>query len=270
MKEQKTKTPLTFYDPYKNSELIFDIVDVEKVTIPSIERAISEAHIRRLMESINKVGFIEPITLIPSKEKDTYEVINGQHRLMAAKKLGIQKIPAIIIPAELKDFIISLNIEKVPTLRDKAHQAYEIFNEYLKKNPEMKETELELMVEQAYYITIGLIIEKLKDESFPGYAFENVLKKVDFFLDDSIKNTKKEREKRGKILLEAKEVLNKRYEELGFKNALYKEAIVSKAFQQIYGKHRRVISDDFYQTFEKLIKTIPTVQVSEKDLEELQ
>lgn len=270
MKETKVKTPLTFHDPYKNSELIFDIVDVDKITIPSIERAISEAHTKRLIESISKVGFIEPITIIPSKQKDTYEVINGQHRLMAAKKLGIQKVPAIIIPPEMKDYIISLNIEKVPTLRDKAHQAYEIFNEYLTKNPDIKETDLEPMIEQAYYITIGIIIEKLKDETFPGYAFEKVLKKVDFFLDDIIKNTKKEREKRGKILLEAKEVLNKRYEELGFKNALYKEAIVSKAMQQIYGKHRRLIKDDFYQTFEKLINTIPNVQVSEKDLEEIQ
>ncbi|MEM4367744.1 MAG: ParB N-terminal domain-containing protein [Candidatus Anstonellales archaeon] len=268
MKATKNTTSLTFKDPYKNLELVFDIVDVDKILIPTIERSISEPHIKRLMESIEKVGFIEPITIIPSQE-DKYEVINGQHRLVAAKNLGIQKIPAVIIPPEMKNYIISLNIEKVPTLKDKSHQAYEIFNYHLKKNPEMKETELKNMIEQGYYITIGIIIEKLKDETFPGYAFEKVLKKVDFFIDDTLKNAKKEREKRANILIEAKEVLNKRYEELGFKNALYKEAIVSKSFQQIYGKHRRVVSDDFYQTFEKLIKTIPNIKVTEADLEEI-
>ncbi|MEN3013518.1 MAG: ParB/RepB/Spo0J family partition protein [Endomicrobiia bacterium] len=265
MKEKEIK----FKDPYKNFELKFAILDVEKISIPTIERSISETHVKRLMESIQKVGFIEPITVISSSD-DKYEVINGQHRLMAAKNLGIKNIPSIILPASMKDYIISLNIEKVPTLRDKAHQAYEIFNTYLKTNPDMKETELKDMLEQGYYVTIGIIIEKLKDEKFPAYAFEKVLKKVDLFIEDSLKNVKKEREKRAKILLDAKTVLNNRYEELGFKNPLYKEAIVSKAFQQIYGKHKRIISDAFYQTFEKLISTIPTVQVTDADLEEMQ
>ncbi|MCS7151817.1 MAG: ParB/RepB/Spo0J family partition protein [Endomicrobia bacterium] len=267
MKDVK-KLPLTFKDPYKNIDIIFHMVDVEKIIIPTIERSISEPHVKRLAESIEKIGFVEPITLLKSTEDDKFEVINGQHRLLAAKILGISSIPAIILPSYIKDYIISLNIEKVPTLRDKAHQAYEIFNAYLKNKPDIKETELEAMVEQAYYITIGIIIEKIKDEKFPGYAFEKVLKKVDLFLDDTLKNAKKEREKRAKVLLEAKDVLNKRYEELGFKNALYKEAIVSKAIQSIYGKHKRNLTDDFYQTFEKLIKTIPSVQVSEEDLEE--
>lgn len=269
MKRAKPELPINFNDPYKNLELKFDIIDVDRIVIPTIERSISEAHVKRLMESIEKVGFIEPITLIPA-EDEKYEVINGQHRFLAAKNLGVQKLPAIILPPELKDYIIALNIEKVPTLRDKAHQAYEIFTSYLKKQPEMKETDLASMLEQGYYVTIGIIIEKMKDEKFPGYAFEKILKKVDLLLDESLKNAMKEREKRAKVLLQAKEVLNKKYEELGFKNALYKEAIVSKAVQQIYGKHRRVISDDFHQTFEKLIKTIPTVEVTEADLEELQ
>lgn len=269
MKSTKSSLPLKFVDPYKNLEIKFDIVDIDDVEIPTIERSVSEAHVRRLMESIEKIGFIEPITLI-TKENNKYEVINGQHRLLAAKNLGIKTLPAIILPQQIKDYIIALNIEKVPTLRDKAHQAYEIFTTYLKNQPDLKESELANMVEQAYYITIGVIIEKIKDEKFPGFAFEKILKKVDLFLDETLKHAAKERENRAKVLLKAKEVLNKKYEELNFKNALYKEAIVSKAVQQIYGKHRRVISDDFYQTFEKLIKVIPTVEVTEADLEELQ
>mgnify|MGYP001772938692 CR=1 FL=1 len=265
-KSSETKM-LSFLDPYKSKELVFTFIPVDKIRIPTIERSISDVHVKRLAESIEKIGFIEPISVIPSsKEDEVYEVINGQHRLLAAKSLGINEIPAVILPVELKDYIISLNIEKVPTLRDKAHQAYEIFTTYLEKSPELKEVELASMIEQAYYITIGIIIEKIKDEKFPGYAFERVLKKVDGFLDEDLKTSSKEREKRAQILLEAKDVLNQRYTELGFKNALYKEAIVSKAMQQIYGKRKRLIEDDFYQTFEKLIKIIPTVQVTEEDL----
>lgn len=265
----KNKSYFIFKEPYKSKELKFELLPIDKIIIPTIERSISEQHVNKLAQSIEKIGFIEPITVIPSDKENIYEVINGQHRLMAAKKLNINEIPAIILPKEYKNYIIALNIEKVPNLKDKAHQAYEIFTNYLSGKPDMKEVELESMIESAYYITIGIILEEIKDEKFPGYAFEKVLKKVDLFLDTTLEKAKKEREERAKLLLETKDVLNKRYEELGFKNSLYKTAIVSKAMQHIYGKRKRVIEDDFYTTFKKLIKTIPNVQVTEEDLEEV-
>lgn len=258
---------MRFKEPIKGLELEFKILPAEKITIPSIQRELSDMHIKRLMESMEKIGFVEPLTVIPS-EDNSYEVINGQHRYIAGRQLGMTEFPVIVLPPFAKDYIIALNIEKVPSLKDKAHQAYEIFISYLKKSPQLEEYKLEKFIESAYLITIGFIVDKMMDSRFPGYAFEKVLKKVDFFLDIPLESAEKEREKRAEILISAKDVLNKRYEELGLKNALQKEVIVSKAFQKEYGRYVRTITDDFYSVFERLIKAMEKISLEDVELEE--
>ncbi|MDW8095864.1 MAG: ParB/RepB/Spo0J family partition protein, partial [Aquificaceae bacterium] len=248
-------------------ELEFTILPAEKILIPTIQRELSDMHIKRLMDSMEKVGFVEPISVVPDG-KGNYEVINGQHRLEAGRQLGMVEFPAIILPPEVKDYIIALNVEKVPSLKDKAHQAYEIFTSYLKKSPQMPEYGLEKFVEDAYLLTVGFVVDRKEDKKFPGYAFEKVLKKVDAFLDLPLKEAEKERESRAEVLLRAKDVLNRKYEELGLKNALQKEAIVSKAFQMVYGRYVRSVNEDFYEVFEKLMSKIPEVSFEEGELEE--
>ncbi len=253
-------------EPLKGFTIKKTKLHVSEVKIPSIQRELSDNLVKRLMMSIEKVGFVEPILVIEGQEG--YEVINGQHRLEAAKLLGLEEVPAVVLPSEIKDYIISLNTEKAPNLRDKAHQAYEIFSEYLKKNPSMEEYELQPMVEEPYYLTVGFVIERFGERRFPGYAFEKVLKKADEFLELHLEEAQKERERRAQLLLEVKDVLNEHYETLGLKNALQKEAIVTKAFQNIYGKRVRTIEDDFYTVFEKLKEEIPRVTLTEEELTE--
>ncbi len=258
---------MKFREPIKGLELEFAIIPSERIIIPSIQRELSDMHIKRLMESIEKVGFVEPISVVPTEE-GYYEVINGQHRVEAGRQLGIKEFPAIILPPSAKDHIIALNIEKVPSLKDKAHQAYEIFMSYLQKDPSLPEYRLETFIEDAYLITVGFVVDREGDKKLPGYAFEKVLKKVDAFLEKPLSEAETERQERAKVLLRAKEVLNKKYEELGLKNALQKEAIVSKAFQKAYGKYVRVLSEDFYTVFDKLMSAIEKVSFEEVELEE--
>ncbi len=47
-----------------------------------------------LANSIKEKGLLSPITVV--QKGDTYELIVGQRRYLACKKLGFQKIPAII------------------------------------------------------------------------------------------------------------------------------------------------------------------------------
>jgi ParB family chromosome partitioning protein len=256
----------TVREPLKGYEVRFGVVPISQIRIPSIQRELSESLVKKLMMSIEKIGFVDPVLLIETE--DGLEVINGQHRVEAAKLAGLREVLAIILPPEIKDYIISLNVEKAPNLRDKSHQAYEIFMEYLKKNPDMEETDLELMVEEPYYLTVGFIIDRFQDRRFPGYAFEKVLRKADSFLRVPLSEAEKERESRARLLMEVKEVLNKRYEDLQLQNALQKEAIVTKAFQNIYGKRVRTLEDDFYTVFEKLKEEIPKVTFTEEEISE--
>lgn len=254
-------------EPLKGYEIKFGRVPVDRIRVPSIQRELSDSLVRRLMLSIEKVGFVDPVLLIETE--NGLEVINGQHRVEAAKLVGLKEVLGIILPPDMKDYVISLNVEKAPNLRDKSHQAYEIFMEYLKKSPDMEEAELELMVEEPYYLTVGFVIDRFQDRRFPGYAFEKVLKKADSFLNMSLEEAERERESRARLLLELKEVLSEKYEELGLQNALQKESIVTKAFQNIYGKRVRSVEDDFYTVFNKLKEEIPKVSFAEEELSEL-
>ena len=257
-----------FKEPLKGYEIQIGLLPVDKIIIPSIQRDISKILIQRLRNSISKIWFVDPILVVPSDEEWIYEVINWQHRLEAAKELWITEIPAVILPRLAKDYIIALNTEKWPTLRDKAHQAYEIFRYYLINSPEEQESNImPEKVDEPYYITVWFVIDYLKDEKFPWYAFERVLKRIDEFLDMPMKEAEQERIKRAQKLIEVKEVLNKKYEEMWLKNALQKETIVSKAWQNIYWPRVRIIEDDFYTALEKLKQEIPNISLTQEELQ---
>ena len=257
-----------FNEPLKGYEIQIWLLPVDKIIIPPIQRDISKTLLQRLRNSISKVWFVDPILVIPSDEEGIYEVINWQHRLEAAKELGIQQIPAVILPKFAKDYIIALNVEKWPTLKDKAHQAYEIFNTYLNTQPQSLESDvMPEKVDEPYYITVGFVIDYFKEDRFPWYAFEKVLRRIDEFLDLPFEEAKQERIKRAQKLLEVKNVLNEQYEKLGLKNALQKETIVTKAWQNIYGPRVRIIEDDYYTALEKLKQEIPNITLTQEEMQ---
>lgn len=252
-------------EPLKNANIELKILDIDKIVIPPIQREVSESLIQKLKESIEEIGFVDPIDVVLNKNGE-YEVINGQHRLRAAILANLTKIPAFVLPYEYRDYVILLNIEKMPTLKDKAHQAYHIFNEYLQNNPDLKEYLLDKKIEEAYYITVGFVLEKYGEKNFPAYVFERILRKVDDFLDLELNKASIERDKRAEVLIKAKNVLQKKYEELNISNSLLKNVIVSKAIRNLYGERIKSIEEDFYTAFEKLINEIPKVVIQEEDL----
>ena len=256
-----------YKEPLKGYEIVFKEVEVDKIVIPPIERPLSETLISRLVQSIQTLGFLDPIMVVPEKEGGYYEVIDGQHRLEAAKIAGLEKIPAFILPRDLRNYILSFNIEKAPGLKEKAIQAYNLFMERLQENPDMKEYELEAFIQYPFYITVGFVIERLGDKKFPGSYFERILQKVDEFLDMSLKEAQTEREKRARVLEEVKLVLNQKAEELGISMSTDKQKIVSYAFQKLYGRGVRFLGEDFYTVFENLKKAIQELTPEELGIE---
>lgn len=75
----------------------------------------SENHVRDLMESISKNGYDGAPIVINEK----YEIIEGQHRIEAMKRLGIEKVPArIVYGANLETVRRLNNIHKKWTVND--------------------------------------------------------------------------------------------------------------------------------------------------------
>jgi len=78
-------------------------IEIEKIVIPE-ERAratFNDEQFEELKASIKTHGFTVPILVRPT-EDGKYELIDGEHRIQAAKELGYTKIPACIIEADDK------------------------------------------------------------------------------------------------------------------------------------------------------------------------
>jgi ParB family chromosome partitioning protein len=61
-----------------------------------------------------------------------------------------------------------------------------------------------------------------------------------------------ERRNRAKALFELNKLVNEKYAEFGWDNALLKGEIIKKAVQKAYGMRVRTIPDDFYIAIEKV------------------
>ncbi|HAX62186.1 MAG TPA: chromosome partitioning protein ParB [Elusimicrobia bacterium] len=68
-----------------------------------------DAKLKTLADSILEHGLAQPITVRPSNENGTYELVMGERRWRAAMLAGLSEIPAIIKPLSEKEcFVISL------------------------------------------------------------------------------------------------------------------------------------------------------------------
>jgi ParB family chromosome partitioning protein len=75
-------------------------IDVQKL-LPYRNQArkiFDEEEIQKLSETIKEHGIRQPLTVLRSSMKDgMFEVVSGERRLRAAKLIGLQKVPCIII-----------------------------------------------------------------------------------------------------------------------------------------------------------------------------
>jgi hypothetical protein len=59
---------------------------------------VSDEQFKLLVEGISSNGFLQPVTVRPT-EKGGYELIDGHHRLRAAKEIGLERIPCLVTNA---------------------------------------------------------------------------------------------------------------------------------------------------------------------------
>jgi len=195
---------LKFKDPYKGNDLTIKIVPIENLEVISHQRKPSQYHVKHLINSMERIGFLVPVITVESPEdKNKLVIIDGQHRFLAAKELGIKELPVIVVPQRLAQLMMNFNIEKELNIREKAYVAIAVYREYLETRPEMLESDPEIVdsIEQAYYVTLGIAYEKA--EKLSGSSFEPILKKCDFFLDMNLTEALATREKRAEKVLVA-------------------------------------------------------------------
>jgi ParB family transcriptional regulator, chromosome partitioning protein len=195
----------TFKDPHKRQTVVLKTLPADKLEVVDHQRKARPAHVEHLVSSIDRIGFIVPLVAVEEKSdgKSRYVVIDGQHRLQAAREVGVRKLPVLLVPPRLASRMMNLNVEKDLNIREKAVVALGIYRSFLESQPTLKENDEEIVdsIERVYYVTLGLAYEGRG--RLAGSAFEPLLKKCDHFLRRNIEGAYEVREERAERILEA-------------------------------------------------------------------
>jgi ParB family transcriptional regulator, chromosome partitioning protein len=196
---------LSFKDPHKRQTITLKTVPVDRLEVIGHQRKPRPAHVDHLVSSIERIGFIVPVVAVEAEGdgKAHYVVIDGQHRLEAAREVGIRKLPVLVVPRQLAPRMMNLNVEKDLNIRERATVSLGIYRAALDARPDLKENDPEVSdsIERAHYVTLGLAYEK--GSRLAGSAFEPLLKKCDFFLKQAVEKAYGVRERRAETVLEA-------------------------------------------------------------------
>jgi ParB family chromosome partitioning protein len=239
-----------YNDPFGGTPLLLVALPVNRVEPTPYQRDPSDAHVKRLMSVIEKLGrFLDPIVAV--REEDQYWTPNGNHRLQALKKLGARTIVALLVPdAEVAFKILALNTEKAHNLREKSLETIRMARA-LAKTSDRRETAFAFEFEQPAFLTLGVCYEARPRLS--GGAYQSILRRVDAFLDEPIPKALKERERRGRKMLKLDDAVTAAVEKLkakGLVSPYLKPFVVARVN---YTRFSKATSFDFDEALDKII-----------------
>jgi ParB family transcriptional regulator, chromosome partitioning protein len=270
MTERSTRSPqprsearLAFKDPANRRDLTFAVLPISSVEVISHQRKSSDTHVKRLVDSVERVGFLAPLVVVEREGEDGYLVIDGQHRLLAAKELGLRRVPAVIAPRSAARRMLTLNVEKEPNIRERSAVALSIYREIVATQPKMAEDDAELVdaIQQAHYITLGLAYAL--SGRLAGSSFEPILRKCDGFMDQPLTECLPIREARAARVVEAHSLVRSvtnQLKELGAWHEYVGAQIIS--FANPLKRARKQYSFD--DTFDKMIAKLGELEQNPK------
>lgn len=99
-------------------------------------RVVEDDMLMELAESIKEFGMVTPIITRPKEDGQGYEVIAGQRRVRASQLVGIDTVPAFVLPLDRDRAIITLvdsNIQRENVLPSERAFAYKMKLEAMKR-----------------------------------------------------------------------------------------------------------------------------------------
>ena len=265
-KVQEGDKKLVIKEPYKGEyDLVLTEIPVSKMEVIVFQRKPSKAHVKNLINSISKLGFVVPLVVAKKPDEDKYVILDGQHRFLAALDLGIRSLPVVVVPWEISKIMINLNTEKQPNVKEKSYVALRVYKEILKEKPDMMESDEDLLlsVEQIYYVTFGMVYEH--DEKFSAASWEPITKKTDWPFEKPLQEAVLEREKRAQLIFELHLTVKRLVEKLKEMQIehpfIYKE-VVSKANPI---KRKRILAE-FDEVFAQIKEKLQEWEANPEEL----
>ena len=97
---------------------------------------VEDETLSELAESIKEFGIVTPIITRPKEDGNGYEVIAGQRRVRASELVGINTVPAFVLPLDRDRAIITLvdsNLQRENILPSERAFAYKMKSEAMKR-----------------------------------------------------------------------------------------------------------------------------------------
>ena len=258
-----------YNDPFGGNPLMLVALPVASVEPTPYQRDPSEAHVKRLMAVVEKIGlFLDPIIVI--RHEDKYWTPNGNHRLQALRKLGVRTVIALLVPDPQVAFkILALNTEKAHNLREKSLETIRMARALgsAKTSKEQAESTFAFEFEQPAFLTLGAAYEERPRLS--GGAYQPILRRVDEFLDDPMNEAMKERQRRGRKVLKLEDAVTAAVDKLkakGLTSPYLKPFVVARVN---YTRFSKATSFDFDETLDKIIASAQkfnTDKISQQDV----
>jgi ParB family chromosome partitioning protein len=221
-----------YRDPLGGHWLVLAVLPIDRIEPTPFQRELSDAHAKRLVGVIPKVGrFLDPLIGVRA-ESGGFWTPNGMHRLEAMRRLGARSIVAILVPeVELAYRILALNTEKAHNLKDKSLEVVRMADALAEEPAQgrRKESEWSFEFEEPAYLTIGRAY--LERARYSGGAYMPVVKRCEEFLEKPLAAANQLRTARAARLLELDDTVNELVAALkaaGLKSAYLKPFVVAR------------------------------------------
>jgi ParB family chromosome partitioning protein len=257
-----------YREPFGGKPVLLAAIPVASVEPTPYQRDPSDAHVKRLMGVVEKIGlFLDPIIAI--RHDDRYWTPNGNHRLQALKKLGVRTIVALLVPDPQVAFkILALNTEKAHNLKEKSLEVIRMYRALAAEHPGATEEAWAFQFESPHFITLGLLYETNK--RFAGGAFAPILRRVDKFMKATLARGIGDREERAALVRTADEALNAvvaRIRKRGVNHPYVKNFLLARTTPLT---RARKTLPSFDQTFRKLRENLESFDAAKVRYDDIQ
>ncbi len=227
----------TYREPLGGHVLLLCALPIERVAPTPFQRDVSDAHVRRLTQAMDKTKrFLDPVIAVREERAGTdgaqvYWIPNGYHRLTALQELGAKTVLALLVPETAVAYqILALNIEKAHNLRERALGVARMYRDLLLVGREgEREDALALEFEEPALPTLGFAYERRPRLS--GGAYHPLLRKSDAWIAAKLSSAVTEREARAEALLALDDAVGdivERLKKRGFQSPYLRPFVVAR------------------------------------------
>jgi ParB family transcriptional regulator, chromosome partitioning protein len=256
-----------YREPLGGHALLFAALPLDKVAPTPFQRDISDAHVRRLTQAMDKTKrFLDPIIAVRERtETASYWTPNGYHRLTALKELGAKTVLALVVPERPVAYqILALNIEKAHNLREKAIGVRRMYEDLVGMPDSGGEESFALEFEEPALATLGFAYEQRGRLS--GGAYHPVLRKADRWLPGRLRDALAERRARAALLLEYDDAVTAGLKARGFNSPYLRNFIVARTNPLRFIKGEPPPVDELLRTMTKRARGIDPGKIKTEDV----